>query len=168
MPSRLPAERGSAASTTSLRRFTATRADPEDYRSLFIRCCFLRQPAVLSIRGYFRHRPLRLRGTLPRPPSASSAAPSSSHCSEPSPLWPPDVCIVRQNTSPAAVQPLAGLALTYVEGPWAYPGGASEPAGVAWYPQSDRDKSAPSPRDAASGVRGTQETPYTAAVQESR
>ena len=80
--------------------------------------------------------------------------------SEPSPLWPPDVCIVRQNTSPAAVQPLAGLALTYVEGPWAYPGGASEPAGVAWYPQSDRDKSAPSPRDAASGVRGTQETPY--------
>ena len=50
-------------------------------------------------------------------------------------------------------------ALTYVEGPWAYPGGASEPAGVAWYPQSDRDKSAPSPRDAASGVRGTQETP---------
>ena len=115
MPSRLPAERGSAASTTSLRRFTATRADPEDYRSLFIRCCFLRQPAVLSIRGYFRHRPLRLRGTLPRPPSASSAAPSSSRCSEPSPLWPPDVCIVRQNTSPAAVQPLAGLALTYVE-----------------------------------------------------
>ena len=52
------------------------------------------------------------------------------------------------------------MALTYVEGPWAYPGGASEPAGVAWYPQSDRDKSAPSPRDAASGVRGTQETPY--------
>ena len=52
------------------------------------------------------------------------------------------------------------MALTYVEGPWAYPGGASEPAGVAWYPQSDRDKSAPSPRDAASGVRGTQETLY--------